>query len=80
MIGRRSASRRGGADALGVLTEQGMQVRWYCARRDVFGERREGRQRHPRPATPEAAARWALAPTELLPGMGLEEALKLHPF
>jgi uncharacterized protein (DUF58 family) len=66
------------AEALSVLIEQGMQVRWYCARRDAFGGR-QGRRASP-PAPPESAPRWALAPTELLPGMGLEEALKLHPF
>jgi uncharacterized protein (DUF58 family) len=65
------------ADALGLLTEQGMQVRWYCARRDVFGAATGGRGHH-RPVTLEPAPRWLLAPTELLPGMGLEEALKLH--
>jgi uncharacterized protein (DUF58 family) len=72
------AAPRALAEALSVLTEQGMQVRWYCARRDVFGAN-QGRK-GPQAAVPESAARWALAPTELLPGMGLEEALKLHPF
>lgn len=61
-------------DALHVLVEQGMDVRWYCARRDAFAARR----RTP-PAAPVTGRGHDLAPTELLPGMGLREALKLHP-
>jgi uncharacterized protein (DUF58 family) len=64
-------------DALSLLTEQGIQVRWYCARRAVFGA--PGGRPEPRSPGPESSPRWALTPTELLPGTGLEEALKIHP-
>ncbi len=66
------------ADALSGLVEQGMQVRWYCARRAVFGP--SPGHTEPRSVLPESGPRWALSPTELVPGMGLEEALKLRPF
>ncbi|NLF15800.1 MAG: DUF58 domain-containing protein [Lentisphaerae bacterium] len=60
------------AEALQVFVEQGMQVRWYCARRDVFDSARGRRSR-----SPSAAARQAgdLVPAELAPGMGLDKAL-----
>jgi uncharacterized protein (DUF58 family) len=62
-------------DALDVLVEQGMDVRWYCARRDAFAARR----RPPPERASGAVGSRSLVPTEFLPGTRLQEALKLHP-
>jgi len=64
-------------DALRVLLDHGMQVRWYCARRDVF--RATDRSHSQRAAAPRVAG-GGLVPAELAPGMGLEEALGLTTF
>ncbi len=64
------------ADALAVLAERGMDVRWYCARREVFLRRTLS---GPIPAPAPGGGLRSLAPAEVGPGMSLVEALGLHP-
>lgn len=65
-------------DALHALVDHGMQVRWYCARRDVFSARGASAPRRSK-APSGGVSVDSLTPAEVVPEMGLEEALGLAP-
>jgi hypothetical protein len=60
-------------EALEILREQGMDVRWYCARREAF-EQKQTRGRNDGAA--KSTRNGNLLAAELRPGMRLEHALE----
>ena len=60
------------ARALDVLSQEGMTVRWFCARREAFAEVQE-RKRDPR--SPRVARRFPVPVAQVHPAMRIGRAL-----